>query len=130
MAALAADTEAAAGGGRVVEKVFAPLLRGDGGGSQPHALRLLSPAWTAATRRPAGEILRWAATQPRRTSQPFASGTAAHFIEADSLSLLVWHIFNILGGSLAAPRLLPTGTQPAASFCPQHGILRCFLGFA
>ena len=30
-------------------------------------LRLLSPAWTAATRRPAGEILRWAAMQPRRT---------------------------------------------------------------
>ena len=68
MAALAADTEAAAGGGREVEKVFAALLRGDGGGlthSGTHAL--LSPAWTAAMWRPAGEILRWAATQPRRT---------------------------------------------------------------
>ena len=32
MAALAADTEAAAGGGREVEKGFAALLRGDGGG--------------------------------------------------------------------------------------------------
>ena len=67
MAVFAADTEAAAGGGRVVEKGFAALLCGDGGGLQPHALRLLSHAWTAATRRPAGEILRWAATQPRRT---------------------------------------------------------------
>ena len=130
MAALAADTEAAAGGGREVEKGFAALLRGDGGGLMHSGCsRLLGQ------RRRGGLLAKSCGGRPhnrggRARCQPFASGTAAQFIEADSLSLLVWHIYNILGGSLAAPRLLPSGAQPAASFCPQHWILHCFLGFA
>ena len=118
MAALAADTEAAAGGGREVEKGFAALLRGDGG-TQAALACLDSGDAAACWRNPA------VGGQTTAADAPFASGTAAQFIEADSLSLLVWHIYNILGGSLAAPRLLPSGAQPAASLCPQHWILRC-----
>ena len=121
-AALAADTEAAAGGGREVEKGFAALLHGDGG-TQAALACLDSGGAAACWRNPA------VGDHTTGVDARAAPGTATHFIKADSLSLLVWHIFNILGGSLAAPLLLPTGAQPAASFCPQHGIFRCFLGF-
>ena len=99
MAALAADMEAAAGGGREVEKGFAALLRGDGGGlTHSGCSRLLGQ------RRRGGLLAKSCCGRPHNSGglvrcQPFASGTAAHFIEADSLSLLVWHNYNILGGS-------------------------------
>ena len=75
MAALAADTEAAAGGGREVEKGFAALLRGDGGGLSGCS-RLLGQ------RRRGGLLAKSCGGRPRNRGgrarrQPSPSGTAA-----------------------------------------------------
>ena len=58
MAALAADMEAAAGGGREVEKGFAALLRGDGGGLTHSGCSRLLGQWRRGGQEPPRTSLR------------------------------------------------------------------------